>query len=88
MFQMIVGAITLAVSSLIGRLLLAAGVGLTVYNLGAPELLNFIQSNLMGAPQWFRDVAGLMGLDVAITIIFSAVAVKVVTQLVPRGGSS
>jgi hypothetical protein len=67
--------------SLIGRVLLTVGVGLFAYNVGVPELLSWIGGKFTALPDFIRASAGRMGIDVFVTMILSAMAVRATAKV-------
>lgn len=58
------------------RVLAAFGVGLFTYNVAVPSMLDFIKSYVSGLPPWVFAHFGALGIDVAITMILSALAAR------------
>jgi hypothetical protein len=62
--------------SLIGRILLTMGIGLFAYKVGVPELLDYIASKFVSLSDFQRASLARSGIDVFLTMILSAMAVK------------
>lgn len=63
------------------RILTALGLGFVTFNVAMPNLLNFIQSYFGQLPANILNVVGVLRLDIAITIILSAAAAKVIYRI-------
>lgn len=59
---------------LIGRVLLAFGIGLTTYNVVLPALKGLFQEKLNALPPVVQAYAGAIGIDVVFVMILSAFA--------------
>ncbi|PZO65224.1 MAG: hypothetical protein DI635_04105 [Pseudoxanthomonas suwonensis] len=59
---------------IVGRLMLAIGIGFVAHEVAVPSLLGLIQSQLSGLPTVILAYFGALGLDVCVTIILSAIA--------------
>lgn len=79
----LVGALVSAAGSFIGRALIALSVGYVSYT-GINALLTWVKtqviSYLTGAPGTVLAIMGLLKIDVALSIIFSAFAARLVLQ--------
>jgi hypothetical protein len=79
----LLGGLVQAASSIAGRVLIALGVGYVSYT-GITALLDWIKaqvvSHLVGAPATIVAIMGLLKIDVAVSIIFSALAARLVLQ--------
>ena len=87
MFNVVFAAVAAAFATVMGRVLIAAGLGLAVYTLAFPTVIVFIQNTMGGSPVWFLQVACMMKLDQAITVVASAAAVKTVSRVVVQGSN-
>ena len=61
---------------IVGRVLLALGIGLATQTLAMPALLGAIQTRVSGLPAVLVAYFGALGFDVAVTIALSAIAAK------------
>lgn len=61
---------------IVGRVLLALGIGFVTHTLAMPALLGMIQTRASGMPALLLAYFGACGFDVAITIILSALAAR------------
>ena len=79
----LLGGLVQAASSIVGRVLIALGIGYVSYT-GINALLTLIKSHvvsyLVGAPGTVVAIMGLLKIDVAVSIIFSALAARLVLQ--------
>lgn len=79
----LLGGLVSAAGSFIGRALIALGIGYVSYT-GISALLGWIKgqviSHLVGAPANVVAIMGLLKIDVAVSIIFSAFAARLVLQ--------
>ena len=79
----LLGGLVQAASSIVGRVQIALGIGYASYT-GINALLNLIKSQvvsyLVGAPGTVVAIMGLFKIDVAVSIIFSALAARLVLQ--------
>lgn len=79
----LLGGLVQAASSIVGRVLIALGIGYVSYT-GINALLTWIKSQvvayLVGAPGTVVAIMGLLKIDVAVSIIFSALAARLVLQ--------
>jgi len=72
--RILLGALGAALPSLIGRILLALGIGLVSYTgltVGTNYLSQYIITNLQGAPAIMAGFLGWVGIDSALNLIFS-----------------
>ena len=84
----LIGAFAAAMGSLAGRVLIALGIGFVTYKgvgAGVDVLKARVISSVQGMPADIVGLVGFLGIDQAITIIFSAVAAALSLRLV--GGS-
>ena len=72
----LVGAARQYLPGIVGRLLLALGIGLAADQLVLPTLNGMIQSQLSGMPSVVYAYAGALGIDKAATMILSALAAR------------
>ncbi len=79
----LLGGLVQAASSIVGRVLIALGIGYVSYT-GISALLAVIKSQvvsyLVGSPGTVVAIMGLLKVDVAVSIIFSALAARLVLQ--------
>jgi hypothetical protein len=79
----LLGGLVQAASSIVGRVLIALGIGYVSYT-GINALLGWTKSQvvsyLVGAPGTVVAIMGLLKIDVAVSIIFSALAARLVLQ--------
>lgn len=79
----LLGGLVQAASSIVGRVLIALGIGYVSYT-GINALLTLIKSQvvsyLVGAPGTVVAIMGLLKIDIAVSIIFSALAARLVLQ--------
>lgn len=59
---------------LVGRVLLAFGIGLVTYNVALPALRGMLADRLNALPPVVEAYAGAVGIDVVAVMIFSALA--------------
>lgn len=78
---LLIPALLGAVGSFVAQALLALGIGLVAYNFAMPEFLGLIQSQTNSLPPDVYAVIALTKVDVAITIILSAVAANMATRV-------
>lgn len=84
----LIGALAAAMGSLVGRVLIALGVGFVTYkgiDLGIGVLKTTAINGLQGMPSDAVNLAGYLWLDKAISVIFSSVVVALSMRTV--GGS-
>lgn len=77
----IVAALAASMSGLIGRIFVAMGIGYGTYNFVMPSFVNMIQGQLSGLPGTILQVIAAAKVDVAVTIIFSAIAVRMASRV-------
>lgn len=77
----IVSALAYSMSGLIGRALLALGIGYGTYEFAMPQFKAMIQSQLSGLPGTILQVLAAAKVDVAVTIILSAVSVRMAARI-------
>jgi hypothetical protein len=79
----LLGGLVSAASSIAGRVLIALGIGYVTYT-GISALLDWIKaqviSYLVGAPATIVAIMGLLKIDVAVSIVFSALAARLVLR--------
>jgi hypothetical protein len=73
--------LAVSMSGLIGRAFVALGIGYGTYNFLMPDFVAFVQGQLGGLPGNMVAVLAAAKVDVAVTIIFSAVATKLASRL-------
>lgn len=84
----LIGALASAMGSLIGRLLLALGVGFVTYkgvDAGLDAMKVYVVSSFQALPAQVVGLVGFLWLDKGLTLIFSSFAVVLTLRLV--GGS-
>ncbi|QIK81672.1 DUF2523 domain-containing protein [Lysobacter sp. HDW10] len=67
--------------TLVGRLMLAMGIGLATNNLVLPQLKALVQAQVGGLPGIIVAYFGALGLDKAFTIILSALAANAAAKV-------
>lgn len=70
-------------AGIVGRIFATAGVGLASYNVLLPQVVDFVQQYLNGLPPGILEMMAALRLDQALTLIFSALAVKMGTKVKP-----
>lgn len=84
----LIGALVSAAGSLIGRILIALGIGVVSYT-GVSALLSSLRSEVQGyitgMPADILPILGALKLDVAVSIIFSAIAARFALQGLTSG---
>lgn len=70
-------------SGIVGRMLLTLGIGAATYTFLLPELVAFLQQYLNSMSQGMIDLLGALHIDKALTMIFSALGVKMGTRVQP-----
>ena len=79
----LLGGLVQAAGSIVGRVLIALGIGYVSYT-GISALLTVIKgqviAQLTGAPATIVAIMGLLKIDVAVSVIFSALAARLVIQ--------
>ncbi len=84
----LLGGITSALASWVGRVLVTLGIGYTTYT-GFSVLLDWmksnVQSNVTALPPMVQSIAGAMKLDICVSILFSAVTVRLLIMGVNNG---
>lgn len=70
------GAARTYLPGIVGRVLLTLGIGLAAHKLAVPALMGMVQTRVSGLPSVLLAYFGAFGLDVAITIILSALAAR------------
>lgn len=70
----LIGALRQWLPGIVGRLLLAFGIGMVTHKVAMPALLGYIQSRVSGMPAVMVAYFGACGIDVCITLILSALA--------------
>ncbi|MEH6416208.1 DUF2523 family protein [Pseudomonas sp. CGJS7] len=61
---------------IVGRILLALGIGMAVKEVALPALIQIIHTKVMTLPPLFFAYFGALKIDIAITLILSAMAAK------------
>jgi len=87
-FSALIGALATAMGSLVGRVLIALGVGFVTYkgiDLGIGALKTSVIDSVKGLPADALGLVGFLWIDKALTVIFSAVVVALSMRTV--GGS-
>jgi hypothetical protein len=80
----IVVALAASMSGLIGRVLLAMGIGYATYEFAMPAFVNMIRGQLSGLPGTMIAVLAAAKVDVAITILFSAISARMASRIIFR----
>lgn len=66
------------IASIVARILLALGIGVVIYT-GSEDFFNAVQNQVLtqwqGLPADFAAIFGLLGIDVLISLIFSAYSI-------------
>lgn len=78
-----VGGLIQAAGSLVGRVLIALGVGFVTYTgiqATLTSMQGYVQGWLQAMPADVLGILGLMKIDVAVSIMFSAVAARLVLK--------
>lgn len=87
----LLGALAQGLSSLVGRALVALGIGYVTYS-GFSVLLDWLKadiiSNVNSLPATILAIVGLLKLDVVISIMFSTYAVKLIVSGVSNGSKT
>lgn len=81
----LIGALVAAVGSIVGRAIIAAGVGFVTYTgigIALASMKNFVMSSLTGIPGDAAGILGYLGFDRAVMIIFSAVTASMALRAV------
>lgn len=80
----LVGGLATAMGSMVGRVILALGVGFVSYT-GIEVLVDGLQENIItsvkGLPAQMVGMIGYMWIDKAVTVIFSAVSISISFKL-------
>ena len=87
---MIIGALVAALINaarmylpgIVGRILLALGIGFVTHKLAMPALLGMLQGYVNQLPGVLRAYFGAIGLDVCATMIFSALAARMAQKTI------
>lgn len=85
---LLIPALLGAVGSFVAQALLALGIGLVAYNFAMPEFIGLIESQTNQLPPDVYAVIALTKVDVAITIILSAVAANMASRVAFRRNST
>lgn len=70
------GALKLAIAGLVGRVLGTFGLSLVTFEAILPDLKSFVATKFGELPPTVTQLAGAVGLDVAMTMIVSALTVR------------
>lgn len=65
-----------AAAGIVGKVLSTFGLTLVSFNAVLPQLKSFLASQVAGLPGWATNLISALGIDVAMTIIFSALSVR------------
>jgi len=68
-------------AGLVGRIMLTLGIGLATYTAVLPELVSFLQTYLNSMSPSMVELLGALKVDVALTMLFSALGVKLGTRV-------
>lgn len=74
----LIGALATAMGSLIGRAIIALGIGFVAYkgiDLGIEQLRQQVMSSITGVPGQALQLVGYLWLDKALTVVFSGIGV-------------
>jgi branched-subunit amino acid ABC-type transport system permease component len=71
--SLLIQALRQYLPGIVGRVLLAFGIGMTVNKVVMPALENFVRSKVGGLPSVLYSYFGATGFDVAVTLILSAI---------------
>lgn len=63
------------------RILLAIGMGFLTFTVAVPEVYNFIRQYFTMLPPEVLGIVGILRVDIAITILISAAAAKVIYKI-------
>lgn len=74
--QAVVWCLRMYAVSLIVRVLATLGIGLFAYKFAVPEINSFIASKFNALPSFIRASVGASGIDVLVTMVVSAHAVR------------
>lgn len=66
----------LAAAGIVGQVLSTFGLTMVSFNSVLPELKSLLAAQVAGLPGWATNLIGALGIDVAMTIIVSALAVR------------
>lgn len=80
LIQGLIGGTMLSLPTLIRRLAISLGVGVVVFtgmNLLLGQLKNLAFGSLTGMPSMAANIAGILNIDTAFTIVMSAYAIKI-----------
>lgn len=84
----LIGGLIQALGTIVGRILISLGVGFVTYQ-GITATIDYVKSvivsNLGGLPADVVGIASVCQLDTAVSIIFSAIAVRFVIQGLTSG---
>ncbi len=70
----LINALRAWLPGIVGRILLTFGIGFATQTLAMPALIGFVQSRMAGMPSVLLAYAGALGIDVAVTMVLSAIA--------------
>jgi hypothetical protein len=74
---------------ILGRVLLAFGIGFVTHTVAMPALISFVQSKVGSLPAVLAAYFGALGFDVAVTMILSAwIAARSQSVILSKLGSS
>lgn len=79
--QWIVAALATSMSGLIARAMIALGIGYGTYEFVMPSFVGMVQSQLSGLPGTMVAVMAAAKVDVAVTILFSAISARMATRI-------
>lgn len=77
----LITALRIYLAAMLGRVLLAFGVGLYVYTAAVPDLVAWIAAQFSGLPPFVRESAAASGVDIFITMVLSALGVKLSSRV-------
>lgn len=84
----LIGGLIQALGTIVGRILISLGIGFAVYS-GISTTLDYVKStitsNLSGLPADVVAIASVTQIDTAVSIIFSAIVVRLTIQGLTSG---
>lgn len=80
----VAGGLAASIGTIITRAMAALGIGYVTYTFAMPEFVSLISTQFVGLPPEVRGVIAMTKVDVAITIILSAVAARTTMRMIWR----
>jgi len=80
----LINALRMYLPGIVGRVLLALGIGFATHKLVIPALLGMLQEYVNQLPTVLRAYFGALGLDICATMIFSALAARMAQKTILR----